>query len=82
MSITIDVWNVCNINEGTLIIMVGLHWNGHYFGCILVELSKAFWLILLFVLRISCLVYFFIRISKFANFICDLNLWGSVLVLQ
>ena len=36
MSIIVDVWDVCNINECTLIIMAGLQWNGHYFGCLLV----------------------------------------------
>ena len=43
MFVIVDVWDVFNINECTLIIMVGLQWNGHYFGFILVEFSKAYW---------------------------------------
>ena len=81
MFVIVDVWYVCNTNEWMLIIMVGLQWNGNYFGCLLVELSKVYWYIILFLLRIPWLVYFFICIAKFANFVFDLNLWGCILVL-
>ena len=51
--VIVDVWDFCNINEGRVVIMEGLEWNGHYFGCLIVELSKAHWQILLFVFRSS-----------------------------
>ena len=43
MFVIVDVWDVCNINEWIVIIMAWIQWNGHYFGRLLVELSKAYW---------------------------------------